>query len=302
MQANASAANQQCWGCTQPPPTHASRASKEGRRAFDGLHYVLLSTDDHPACHAAERTPSATAPRRDCTDLGLAHAASSGARLLLGVISGPSNRARRDAIRHTWLAGGTSDALVCFVLGIGGQDAAVVAAIEREAHAGGDLHVGRWHERKGRNLVPKVFGWFLAAARALQWVSARRAAPSVEWVGKTDDDGLILLPHLVAELASHRCLGDHLFFGDVRERTSFDPRLPLSCRIAWGVRADAPIQVRRRLGCQPAFPFAQGMLYALSAPLVQRLIAARPGDYLAAQRTRNTGDAEDQAVGAPPLS
>ena len=76
--------------------------------------------------------------RATCADDGR-RLAAVGVRLLVGVLIDPSNCARREAIRSTWMRwpGVGTRSLVCFVFGRAGLSARLLAALDAEAAQSG---------------------------------------------------------------------------------------------------------------------------------------------------------------------
>ena len=204
--------------------------------------------------------------------------------LLLGTLTTPHGSQLRTRIRRMPTAIGVS---VRFVLG---HDC--FSRLELEAHTHGDLvglNVSECSlpadERK-QMLSAKVFAWFRYAA-----------TQPFRWYGKTDDDTLVSLPKLrhdllAAEDASgcrrgHGRCRIHAFYGAMRWRLfSMERWKPCGSFTEVGPPDPPPDELQPTASCIGPFPYADGSLYVVSAPLAQRawvgetaqrLAAARPG-------------------------
>ena len=121
-------------------------------------------------------------------------AAFSGVQLLLGVLTAPSNRARRDAIRSSWALWSGRTTVVCFVVGLGGLASALVSSLADEAQQLGDLVPLASVEDRCHVSIAKAHAWWAWAARS-----------SAPFLGRVDDDTFLHLPNLEAELSRHAC-------------------------------------------------------------------------------------------------
>ena len=136
--------------------------------------------------HASKNGDSEVGRRATCADDGPALAAV-GVRLLVGVLIDPSNCARREAIRRTWMrwAGVGRRSLVCFVFGRKGLPAAMLASLDAEAAAHGDI---LWLPRTTDGCflsISKVHDWWRAAAALQDPGEGRRA--TLTHAAKVDD-------------------------------------------------------------------------------------------------------------------
>ena len=171
------------WECDSPKPegvtgrcpTHC-HGTPEGHAAMDKKHAELQLVSD--ACAGAP-LPAAlldAPPRRQggpwdakpaCDDPAAIRAAV-GLRLLIGVMTGPTHTARRDAIRTTWMLWATdrADTLVCFILGRRGLSASQQAFLDVEAAQHRDVF---WLGNITDEGVPTLKGhaWWSAAASLL---------------------------------------------------------------------------------------------------------------------------------------
>ena len=128
-------------------------------------------------------------------------------QLLVGVLTAPGNRDRREAIRTTWGRPGQTVA-VCFVLGARGMKPAQLAELEAERRQHGDLILlGDATDGCSTAVsIGKAFAWWRHAASLLP---GRDGALSRALVAKTDDDSYLRLPQLLGALGTLHC---HSFY------------------------------------------------------------------------------------------
>ena len=208
----------------------------------------------------AEQPKSAT-----CTD-DAARLRALDLRLLVGVMSAPSMRARRDAIRSTWFSWvGTHNTVACFAFGRVGPLPAELAALDAEAAATRDVIFlpNASDGCNGRHMhISKLHGWW---ARAAAFV---RAVDTLRYVAKVDDDAYLHLPNLHHDLRRLDCV-EHFVYGTIAW-IGIRP-YPLSkCGYSWP--QDAGVFLKR--GChtrghRPPHPFPVGILQVLSRGVVQ---------------------------------
>ena len=206
------------------------------------------------------------AGRATCADDGR-RLAAVGVRLLVGVLIDPSNCARREAIRKTWMRwpGIGTRSLVCFVIGRAGLSARLRDALDAEATQSGDI---LWLPRTTDGCylsISKVHDWWRAAA-ALQRPAKDQPA-SLQHVAKVDDDSFLNLPRLETRLARVRCV-PYLYYGG-GGYAGYHPTQYRMCGFSWlGPRAYHRYGCRGN-GAHPPVPFALGGLqvHALHRPV-----------------------------------
>ena len=216
-----------------------------------------------------ERPPPRLTSRPSCSSPASVQAASS-LKLLVGVMSSPRARERRDAIRATWMqwAGEGSDALICFAMGRLGPAPVLLQKLDEEAREHHDIV---WLEDtpdgcSGQHMhIAKAYEWWRSAAAML-------GPDSRAHVVKTDDDAQLHLPWLAAQLQPLRCI-DHLYFGPM-VWVGFNPKIFKQCGWDWSSAKNYINYGCARAGFHPAFPYALGALEVLSAPLAKRLAAS----------------------------
>ncbi len=207
-------------GVPQGRDTHRSgllRVARGGRdRAYasvdessaDAVADALLKKDAPPTPMPTP-TPCAAADESVAADARLSAAPRAGFRrrrlLLLGVISGPSNFDRRAWLRKHYGAMGALGVRVEFVLGAGcprdGDDGLLV---EAEARRYGDVTVLDAPDCSVTAVAQKTLAWYALASRprrlGANLTASRRPHAWYAWIGKTDDDSLIDLRKLSAEI------------------------------------------------------------------------------------------------------
>lgn len=224
-------------------PVH--RWIDECRERAEGVHSPpLLPMSQHARC-----------------DLRGGRLAEHGVRLLLGVMTAPSNTVRREAIRASWARWPGRSTLVCFVIGLRGLPPSARAALDAEAAAHADLVMLPDVEDQCHVSIAKAHGWWGWAAES-----------GVAHVGRADDDSFLHLPNLEADLAALAC-HRHLAYG-VLASVGYNPEAFRKCGFSW--RGDYNW---RRYGCgatgahEPT-PFPSGALQILSHPLAATIVGA----------------------------
>jgi hypothetical protein len=207
--------------------------------------------------------------RCDDADLG-----ASGVRLLVGVHTSPTNRARRDAIRASWATYPTNATLVCFVVGLRSLSEAARGSLATEAAEHGDLaRLGSIDDDGCHMSIAKAHGWW-------DWASAHRVAH----VARVDDDTYLSIPNLERALEPLRCHA-RLVYG-VLAHVGYNPETFSKCGYSWsGPGAWRKYQCARGGSHQP-MPFPSGMLQVLSAPLVAALVNSPTIRDFASRATR----------------
>ena len=207
--------------------------------------------------------PSARAPT--CAD-DAAGLAASGVWLLIGVQTGPAHRGRRDGVRASWKRWerDTPGVLVCFLIGRIGVSLETLALLDAESKENGDV---LWLPNATDAGVPTIKGyhWWKTAARLLPPMAGY---PGQRIAAKVDDDSFLHVGNLVADMKRMHC-SDHLHYGSMAY-TGYDPSIWKLCGWSWqphGVNYRKERCARR--GAYPPFPFMNGVLELLSAPLVQ---------------------------------
>ena len=253
-----------------------------------GSHHQLVPTT--PPELETKRRPTR------CSDYAAAEHAGghefAGVRLFVGVMTGPSNRERRDAIRQTWMKWPTvgRSAVVCFVVGRRQVPNATLARLDAEAAEHGDLLFLPIADGCVKQVsIGKMHAFWLAAARlhsrllpapaadAAADVSSRAARPKASaapLVVKVDDDSLVHLPLLEASLEPVRCLR-RLYYGAVGF-TGYQPLGFKNCGFAWSGGAAYERYGCAATGAHPAFPFVLGQLQVLTSPLISPLLPTSP--------------------------
>lgn len=217
-------------------------------------------------------------------------------RLLVGVMTGPGNRARRDAIRQTWMSWPSvgRTVVVCFAIGRRQVPVVTLSRLDAEAAEHGDLLFLPVADGCVKQVsIGKMHAFWLAAARRLRGVPAA-AAPLVV---KADDDSVVNLPLLQRTLAPLRCV-PRLYYGAIAF-TGYQPKGFMNCGFAWSGGGAYAKYGCARSGAHPPFPFALGQLQVLSASLVASLAASQDAAEFAAaaEGALDTLANEDSALG-----
>jgi len=243
-------------------------------------------------CRPTEGGPSAIEDERQ-----------SGARLLLvGVLTVPSNFDRRAWIRHQTrslsqpppsvagpsAAGSSADANrgmhIQFVYGLGCQLTVGERKLfdwERRAHAE-DMYPLNASDCINKYIFHKTLAWF---------ESAIHTHPDYAWYGKSDDDSLINLPRLRADLIAalvhaRSCERPqpYAYYGPMRWRL-WAPKSFGGCgtQTEGGPPDEVPdelVSEASRCGGGP-FPYGDGSLYVLSAALAKAVFTSAPARRVA---------------------
>ena len=211
--------------------------------------------------------------RATCVDDAAALAAA-GVWLLIGVQTGPFNTARRFGVRSSWKRweGEQPGVLVCFLLGRLGLKRKTLASLDAEDSRHRDI---LWLDNATDAGVPTLKGyhWWRAAHRLLPPPGATDGR-GVQIAAKVDDDSFLHVGNLVKDLRRLHCV-PHLHYGNLAY-SGYDPSIWRKCGFSW---QDDGIAFRRErcaeCGAYPPFPFMNGLLELLSAPLV-RYVATSP--------------------------
>ena len=190
---------------------------------------------------------------------------AAGIWMLIGVQTGPGHLGRRDGVRASWKrweqGGGV---LVCFLIGRVGLQPRQLLTLDAEAKQHGDI---LWLENATDAGVPTVkgFHWWRAAARLLPPPGSARG---VRIAAKVDDDSFLHLRNLADDMQRLHC-SSHLHYGSMGY-TGYDPSIWKLCGWSWQP-GGANYRKERcaQKGAWPPFPFMNGALELLSAPLVR---------------------------------
>lgn len=184
-----------------------------------------------------------------------------GVRLLLGVVTAPRNRMRRDAIRGSWSKWPGRASLVCFAVGVGGLAPALRTGLNAEQAEFGDLVMLPEVSDVCHASIAKAHAWWRFAA-----------STGVPYVGRVDDDTFVHVPNLESDLESLYC-HPQLVYG-VSAFVGYNPTTFRKCGYSWsGNRA------WRKYGCgatgaHEAAPFVSGMLQVLSRGLAHTVASS----------------------------
>ena len=249
---------------------------------FNGTHRKVGATPTLSSARAAAlcKQPPAESPGHEILESVASCSAPSlqgtPVRLLVGVMSTPERKDRRDAARDTW-ARKSSSSLVCFAVGRRGPAKWKVDSVDEEERAHNDI-VWLRQARDGCSqfmLVEKAFFWWRQAWRLVEGSAVRHVA-------KIDDDSLLGVVSILSFLSAAHCHA-HLLLGPIA-RAGFNPS-------AWDVhdfrrREGAPGRHGPSLQCgfnpssgkearcsnlgyHPSVAFPLGALELLSVKLVQ---------------------------------
>ena len=203
--------------------------------------------------------------------------------LVLGVFSGLGSTARRADIRATWWRWEAlrerGEARACFVLAWRAENEAVRVAHE-EARRHGDV-VRLLYATEGCRgcSYSKLYEWW-------RWAGSLPA--SVTHVGKTEDDAIVHVPNLLADLSARRRT-PFLFYGSFQWaglRHDADGVRLKGCGHSWQGPDAAQQSCSLEHGGYPGSPFASGPLELVSADLVRRLATDAPIARFVALATR----------------
>jgi hypothetical protein len=200
--------------------------------------------------------------------------AAAGVWLLIGVQTGPSNAARRAGVRRSWKRWEDEQpgVLICFLLGRLGLRRKALMALDAEDAAHKDI---LWLPNATDAGVPTIKGyhWWQAAHRLLPPPGSTDGR-GVRIAAKVDDDSFLHVGNLVKDLRRLHCV-PHLHYGNMAY-SGYDPSIWRKCGFSW--QPDGNNYRRDRCaecGAYPPFPFMNGLLELLSAPLV-RYVATSP--------------------------
>eukprot|EP00966_Prymnesium_polylepis_P327122 7382989-Prymnesium_polylepis.2 len=191
--------------------------------------------------------------------------------LALGVLSAPSNTARRRWLRDTQRAFARRlrhSILLKFVFGSRAMKPSSCARLLQEA---ADDHVFvEAYDNSAVGCVDKAFAWFDAALRAY---------PAATFIAKADDDSTTHLWSLEALLLQLRHAP--LVYAGWMQYASFRPSTFQQC--GWSLRADHARSCPEAASASPGrpasraegpYPFAAGALEIFSRPLAQQVFAS----------------------------
>jgi len=216
-------------------------------------------------------------PVTQASDLNPAHCGDNGpallrkgVALLVGVMTGPAHEERRRAIRRTWKRWASSRVLVCFILGRRGLKKSQLRTLDAETLTHRDII---WLPNAADEGIPtlKGYAWWTYAASLLPYSCAENG---LRYVAKVDDDSFVNLRNLEADVNLLHCR-PNVYYGHMAY-TGYDPTTWSVCGWSWQDEGD---NYRKhscaRTGAHPPFPYINGELELLSAPLV-RFIAISP--------------------------
>lgn len=218
----------------------------------------------------------------------------SGIRMLVGVMSSPKARERRDGIRQTWMRWPSvgHSVVVCFVLGRLGPSPTLLQSLDDEAREHKDV---LWLPSapdgcSGQHMhIAKAYEFWVAAAAALP-----RGRGRVHVV-KTDDDAQLHLPWLQRELGLLRCVSG-LFYGPM-VWVGFNPATFKQCGWDWTSPSRYHAYKCPGRGFHEAAPYALGALEVLSDDLARALAASAAVTNFVAASTARPVVIEDPVLG-----
>ena len=197
---------------------------------------------------------------------------AAGVWMLIGVQTGPANKGRRDGVRASWkrweleLPG----VLVCFLVGRVGLGAAQLAELDAEAGQHQDF---LWLPNATDAGVPTIKGyhWWKTAGRLLPPPGSSRG---IQIAAKVDDDSFLHLGNLAADMRRLHCVR-HLHYGSMGF-TGYDPSIWKMCGWSWQPHGrNFRKEKCARRGAYAPFPFMNGVLELLSAPLVRYVASSQ---------------------------
>ena len=265
-------------------------------------------------------SPPPNAPPITCAD----YTASTGVdaiyghvQLLLGIVTGPSNKKRRDAVRETWLRWPSigRSVVVCFVIGRKQVAGETLAALDLEQVEHRDLLFLPEVSDGCVKLVSigKAYGFWRAAANLVARNTASlpplpssssssattRSIRPQAFIAKADDDSFVDVPHLERHLGRLFCakrayFGALAFTGYLSSNYRF-----LNCGFAWAGGGAYKNYGCEKHGAHPPFPFALGQLQVMSAEAASALAESRDAQEFAAaaEALPNINANEDSAIG-----
>ena len=302
-----------------PPPRHHQRRVVPGPRG-DGeraAHRYDVAPPAYdvapPAPRQLQRAPLPNAAADDeqgttCLSRQVQPDTATGREqlLVLGLISAPSNDARRAWVRRATSPFAASHSVVIrFVLGARGLSASRCALVSREAAHHGDLDLldalddEAWWTAKGSRgrgvgCIDKTFRWLSHALRRY---------PHARFLGKGDDDEFINVPNLAALLGAMeaaplpaRHVGSLSMYAGWVQYSSYSPANFKMC--GWSPSARAAVRLASSPSCRkgaPArmaagsasgghsavaraipgpFPFVAGALELFSSDLARQVFAS----------------------------
>ena len=196
-----------------------------------------------------------------------------GVWMLIGVQTGPSHTARREGVRASWKRWERDQpgVLVCFLIGRVGIDHKL-SELDAEDRMHRDI---LWLPNATDAGVPTIKGyhWWRTANRLLPPADASDGR-GIRIAAKVDDDSFLHIGNLVKDMRKLHCQ-PHLHYGSMAY-TGYDPSIWRLCGWSWqpfgnNFRKEGCAQ----RGAYAPFPFMNGVLELLSAPLV-RYVATSP--------------------------
>lgn len=221
----------------------------------------------------------ATVGKATCSS-DAAQMTAAGVWMLIGVQTGPANKPRRDGVRASWkrwekdLPG----VLICFLVGRQPGDTGDGVGLAREKLAELDAEAREhqdflWLPNATDAGVPTIKGyhWWTTAGRLLPPEGSSRG---IQIAAKVDDDSFLHVGNLVTDMRKLHC-AKHLHYGSMAY-TGYDPSIWKMCGWSWQPHGRNFRKERcARRGAYAPFPFMNGVLELLSAPLV-RHVASSP--------------------------
>ena len=257
--------------------SHFAKAGK-AQPAATSFSCSKASAAPLPADNASPTGGRAAAQMCSAAALAVGHA-----WLVLGVFSGLGSTARRDDIRATWWRWEAlrqqGEARACFILAWGGDRAAVDVA-QKEARKHGDV-VRLVDATEGCSgcSYSKFYAW---------WRWAGSLPDRVTHVAKTEDDAIVHVPNLLADLVTRRRT-PFLYYGSFQWaglRFNANHSRLRACGFSWQGPHVAKARCSLEQGSYPGSPFASGPLELVSADLARRLATDAPIARFVALATR----------------
>ena len=269
------------WTCDPSNPYHEEdKHLCPAQCRGPGAHNYQLCPGQTPferlidVCKTAPPLPvQLTSRSATCAD-NAATLAAAGVWLLIGVQTGPFNFARRAGVRSSWKRWETEQpgVLICFLLGRLGVKPKVLKSLDVEAATHRDV---LWLPNATDAGVPTIkgFEWWKAANRLLPPADSTDGR-GVQIAAKVDDDSFLHVANLVSDLRRLHCV-PHLHYGNMAY-SGFDPSIWKKCGFSWQASGNNYRKERcAECGAYGPFPFMNGLLELLSAPLV-RYVATSP--------------------------